>query len=125
MRSFRNTRPLVGFSKTALGMALFLGSLGVALTVVGVSPAAAAGVPTITSITPTSGLPAGGTKVTITGTNLASATAVDFGAGNAATVSSDSAGKIVVDVVATGDRHGQHHRHDRGGHLDFERPVHL
>lgn len=35
--------------------------------------------PTITSFTPTSGLPAGGTKVTVTGTNLCNASAVDFG----------------------------------------------
>ena len=123
----------VRFVKGALALALCLGTLGVALTFVGVSPAAAAGVPTITSVTPATGLPAGGTKVTIIGTNLAPATAVDFGAGNAATITSDAAGKIVIDsspaspLAVTGVRHGRHHRHDRVGHLGHRagRPVHL
>ena len=91
----------VRFVKGALALALCLGTLGVALTFVGVSPAAAAGVPTITSIAPSSGLPAGGTKVTITGTNLTSATAVDFGTA-AATISSNTAGKIVIDASPPG-----------------------
>ena len=88
----------VRFVKGALALALCLGTLGVALTVVGVSPAAAAtAVPTITSVAPASGLPAGGTKVTISGANLTSATAVDFGSA-AATISSNTAGKIVIDA---------------------------
>ena len=91
----------VRFVKGALALALCLGTLGVALTFVGVSPAAAAGVPTITSIAPSSGLPAGGTKVTITGTNLTSATAVDFGTA-AATISSNTAGKIIIDASPPG-----------------------
>src|SRR5262249_23529461 len=41
-----------------------------------------AGTPTVTSISPSSGSLAGGTLVTITGTNLDGATEVDFGAGN-------------------------------------------
>ena len=88
----------VRFVKGALALALCLGTLGVALTFVGVSPAAAAGVPTITSVAPSSGLPAGGTKVTITGTNLTSATAVDFGAGTLPPFRSNTAGKIVIDA---------------------------
>ncbi len=36
-------------------------------------------VPTVTSISPTAGPLAGGTTVTVTGTNLTGATAVDFG----------------------------------------------
>ena len=103
MRSFRSMRSLVGFSKMALGMALFLGTLGGALTVVGVDPSGAAntGIPTITSVSPASGLPAGGTKVTLTGTNMLTST-VSFG-GAAATVSSDSATKIVIDSSPPGN----------------------
>jgi hypothetical protein len=51
--------------------------------------------PTVTAVSPTSGSTAGGTSVTITGTNLASATAVDFGS-DAASVTSDSATQIVA-----------------------------
>jgi len=39
--------------------------------------------PTVTAFSPTEGPPSGGTRVTITGTNLAGATAVKFGAANA------------------------------------------
>ena len=51
--------------------------------------------PTITSFTPSSGLV--GTSVTITGTNLASATAVKFN-GTTATATSDTATTIIVPV---------------------------
>ncbi len=80
----------------ALGMALFLGTLGGALTVVGVGPSGAAntGIPTITSVTGGGGPPTGGTKVTLVGTNMLTST-VSFG-GAAGTVTSDSATKIVV-----------------------------
>jgi hypothetical protein len=67
--------------------------------------------PTVTAVSPTSGSTAGGTSVTITGTNLTGATAVDFG-GKAASsydvVSSTSATAIspagaagAVDVTVT------------------------
>ncbi len=61
-------------------------------------PYAAVPAPTISTngLSPTSGPTAGGTTVTITGTNLTGATAVDFGTGNAATIVSDSATTIVV-----------------------------
>ena len=55
--------------------------------------------PTVTSIAPTAGPTAGGTSVVITGTNLDSATAVDFGA-NAATVTADSATSITATAPA-------------------------
>ena len=55
--------------------------------------------PAITSFTPTSGSTAGGTTVTITGTNLSSATAVDFGA-NAATVTANTATSITATTPA-------------------------
>jgi hypothetical protein len=69
------------------------------------------GVPTVTAISPTSGITAGGTSVTVTGTNLGGA-AVDFGsvAGFSVTVNSqgtsltvispaESAGKVDVTVT--------------------------
>jgi hypothetical protein len=56
--------------------------------------------PTITAITPTTGTTAGGTTVTITGTNfVAGSTSVSFG-GSAATVSSVSATQIICTTPA-------------------------
>jgi hypothetical protein len=52
-------------------------------------------IPTVTSISPTSGPAVGGTVVTITGTNLSNATVVDFGT-IAATVTVDNATEIVA-----------------------------
>jgi hypothetical protein len=43
--------------------------------------------PAVTSVSPSSGLPSGGTTVTITGTNLAGATAITFGANPATGIS--------------------------------------
>ncbi len=58
--------------------------------------------PTVTAVTPSNGIPAGGTSVTITGTNLTSATLVKFGA-TAATISSNTATQIVaVSPAGTG-----------------------
>jgi hypothetical protein len=51
--------------------------------------------PILASITPTSGTTAGGTSVTITGTNLENATAVDFGT-TPATITSDTSGVIMA-----------------------------
>jgi len=53
------------------------------------------GPPTITSIIPSTGSTAGGTAVTITGTYLTDATAVDFGT-TAATITADTATSITV-----------------------------
>ena len=53
-------------------MVLFSGSNGLADTWL-------IGAPTVTAVSPPSGLPAGGTNVTITGTSFTGATAVDFG----------------------------------------------
>ena len=53
------------------------------------------GTPTITGVSPASGLLAGGTTVTIIGTNLAGATQVNFGS-KAATIVSDTSTQIVV-----------------------------
>jgi len=89
------------FVKGLLALALCVGTLGVALTVVDVAPSGAAntGVPTITSVSPVSGLPTGGTKVTLFGTNMLTST-VSFG-GAAGTVTTDSAGKIIVTSPAS------------------------
>ncbi|MCL5770489.1 MAG: IPT/TIG domain-containing protein, partial [Planctomycetes bacterium] len=64
---------------------------------------------TITSVTPSSGSPAGGTSVTVTGTNLIGATAMDFGSSSATfTVNSSTqitatspAGSGTVDITVT------------------------
>ncbi len=52
--------------------------------------------PEITSITPTSGSIAGGTTVTITGTNLNAASAVKFGSAPASTFTAESETKITA-----------------------------
>ncbi len=56
---------------------------------------AAPGTPAVTGVSPSSGSLAGGSVVTITGTNLANATAVDFGA-LPGTIVSDSGTQIVA-----------------------------
>ena len=53
------------------------------------------GAPTVSSISPIYGPVTGGTPVTITGTNLANATAVDFGS-NSATITADTSTSIAV-----------------------------
>jgi hypothetical protein len=58
-----------------------------------VAPPAA---PTVTGVSPTSGSTAGGTSVTITGTNLTGATAVKFGTTNATSVTVNSATSITA-----------------------------
>ncbi|MCL4553284.1 MAG: IPT/TIG domain-containing protein, partial [Candidatus Marsarchaeota archaeon] len=57
--------------------------------------APATSAPTIASVSPTSGTTAGGTSVTITGTNLNGATAVDFGT-TAGTITADSSTSITA-----------------------------
>jgi hypothetical protein len=52
--------------------------------------------PVVSGVSPSSGPAAGGTSVTITGTNLAGATAVDFGATAASAITSDTATQIVA-----------------------------
>ena len=88
------------WSKALLAAALALGTVGTALAVVGVAPASAAGTPTITSISPTSGPLAGGSanKITITGTNFEAVAddTVDFGPGHPGTVHSQSGGTTLV-----------------------------
>ena len=52
--------------------------------------------PSVTAITPATGLTTGGTTVTITGTNLGSASAVDFGSLQLSTFLSDTANEITL-----------------------------
>ena len=85
--------------------------------------------PTVTGVARTAGPTAGGTSVTITGTNFTGATAVKFGATAAApvhghtarrSITGDLAGRHAagaVDVTVTDA--GRHQRHRR------RRPVHL
>jgi IPT/TIG domain len=56
--------------------------------------------PTVTSVSPTGGPTAGGTTVTITGTNLTGASAVKFGATNATNVSVKSATNVTAAAPA-------------------------
>ncbi|MGW4771297.1 IPT/TIG domain-containing protein [Nocardia sp. NPDC004278] len=55
-----------------------------------------AAVPTLTTVSPTSGTTAGGTAVTLTGTALTGATAVSFGGTPAISFSVDSASQITA-----------------------------
>ncbi|MDA8295329.1 MAG: IPT/TIG domain-containing protein [Actinomycetota bacterium] len=108
-------------SITATSPAESAGSVDVTVTTPGGTSASAAGdrfayavpAPVVTSISPTSGPTAGGTSVTITGTNLAGATAVVFGttAGSitadratsiTATSPAESAGTVDVTVTTPG-----------------------
>ena len=58
------------------------------------------GVPTVTAVSPASGPVAGGTSVTITGTNLLAASAVKFGVTNATSYNVDSDTQITVTAPA-------------------------
>ena len=92
------------FVKGLVALALCLGTIGAALTFVDVGTASAA-TPTLTSISPVSGVPAGGTKVMIKGSGFSTTVAddtVDFGAGNPATITSATAGVIVIDSAPPG-----------------------
>ena len=78
------------------------GTIDVTVTTpVGTSPTSSAdqftytAAPTVTAVSPTSGPTGGGTSVTVTGSNLANATAVKFGT-TAGTVTADGAGSIRV-----------------------------
>jgi len=66
-----------------------------AFTVTGVTPA-----PTVSGVSPTSGSTAGGNTVTITGTNLTGATAVDFGGTAATGLTNNTATSIQVTAPA-------------------------
>ncbi|MGH9069260.1 MAG: IPT/TIG domain-containing protein, partial [Acidimicrobiales bacterium] len=65
-----------GIAVAALGAITLVGGL----VGFGVTPAWASALPTVTSVAPPFGGPAGGTVVTVNGTGLTGATAVDFGA---------------------------------------------
>ena len=76
------------------------------------------GVPTVTSVSPNTGTTAGGTSVTITGTNFAAGATVTFGSGSAtnvvvvnattitATTPAGSAGAVTVTVTNVGSQSG-------------------
>jgi YVTN family beta-propeller protein len=61
-----------------------------------VSGAIAAATPTVTAVSPNGGPPAGGTSVTITGTNLSGASAVNFGGSTATRFAVNSATSIIA-----------------------------
>ncbi|MGC1852670.1 MAG: IPT/TIG domain-containing protein [Solirubrobacterales bacterium] len=56
--------------------------------------------PAVTAVSPTKGPAAGGTTVTVTGTDLSGATTVNFGASNPATITANTATQITVTTPA-------------------------
>jgi hypothetical protein len=89
-------KKLVSLVKAGLALVLCLGTAGVSLVLVGVDPAGAT-VPSITSIAPTSGLPGGGTVVTIHGSALkVSVTPTVMFGTHAGTVTASSVSLITV-----------------------------
>ena len=54
------------------------------------------GPPTVTGLSPSNGLAAGGTSVTVSGTNLAGATAVHFGTNAGTSISADTESSLTV-----------------------------
>lgn len=72
------------------------GGSGFAGTVFEYQPAPTVPAPTVTGVSPASGPTAGGTAVTITGTNLANATEVDFGSAKVTSFTTDTANSITL-----------------------------
>jgi autotransporter-associated beta strand protein len=111
----QSTSPITGtFSGLPEGASLTIGGDGFTISYasnnVVLTATTIAAVPTVTGISPNSGPPAGGTPVTITGTNFTGATAVNFGTTaatgvmvvSATTITATSpAGTGVVDVTVT------------------------
>ena len=78
--------------KRALAVATASGACMLALQAVAGQPASAAAAPSVTSVSPSSGIDSGFTNVTITGSGFTGATEVDFGATSVPfTVDSDTA----------------------------------
>lgn len=93
-------RPKLPFRAVLAAVAIMPGLL--ALQAVTGSAAHAADVPTVTGVSPSKGVDAGGTIVTITGTGFTDATAVMFGSSaDLFTVVSDT--EITADAAAAGD----------------------
>ena len=86
----------------------------------------ASGTPTVTSVNPNFGPVAGGTSVTITGTNFTGATAVKFGVTAASSFAVNSATQITATSPAQ-RRRGRHHRDDTECHQRHRRrrPIYL
>ena len=121
-----------GTSITVNAPAESAGTVDVTVTTpVGTSPTSSAdhftytAAPTVTAVSPTSGPGGGGTSVTVTGTDLANATAVEFGT-TAGTVTADTATSITV-TSPVGRGNGRRDCHDGWWHLGHleRRPVHL
>lgn len=96
-------RRLAAYRVAGVGSALALGALG--LTAAGVSAAATTSAPTVTSVNPNNGPTAGGTTVTITGTNFKGVQTVDFGT-TAATVQSVNRTKTQIVAVSPAESAG-------------------
>ena len=83
--------------------------------------------PTVTSVTPSTGSTSGGTPVTIDGSGFTGATAVDFGTNAATNVVVVNDGEITADLTGRGSRHGRRHGDDSDRDLDdlTGRSLHL
>ncbi|MDE1995949.1 MAG: IPT/TIG domain-containing protein, partial [Rhizobiaceae bacterium] len=88
------------FSFTVIGTDSSVGNGPATFTSSTISLTVNTAVPTVTSISPTSGPTAGGTSVTIAGTNLIGATAVTFGGTAALSVTVNSATQITATAPA-------------------------
>jgi hypothetical protein len=111
---------------------LFAAILAIALAT---APAALAAAPTVTNVNPGHGPAAGGTSVTISGSDFSGATEVDFGVGNPATdftVVSDSSitatapagtGGGTVDVTVTADGTSDPGGNENNYSYDVPRPT--
>ena len=76
-------------------------------------------VPSVLSISPVSGAQVGGTRITITGTNLLDAAAVKFGTTAATKFIGDTATQIVLDSPLSKSGHGQRDGHHGGRRLGY------
>src|SRR5437764_234984 len=96
MSAIANCVARVSFRCRRWFIACSIFAVALALLAVGTTGEAFAAIPTVTSISPTSGPTGGGTTVTITGTNFTGATAVKFGSSNATSFTVNSASQITA-----------------------------
>ena len=78
-------------------------------------------VPVVTGVSPASGPTAGGTSVTVSGTNLTGATAVDFGTGHPGTSISGVTATSLTVTSPSGHRHRERHGDHPQRHLGGQR----
>ena len=72
--------------------------------------------PSVSAISPTAGLMAGGTTVTITGTNFNDASGASFGSPRPVAYTVVSPNEVLATSPGEPAGHGRRHRHHPGGH---------